>query len=188
MIGKTYGRLTVLTFSHYSGKHRQHFLCRCVCGTEKTVQATLLRNGNTKSCGCLATETRRATRLPAEAGVINQIILQYKRHARDRGIEWDLPREDVDRLVRMECHYCGVVGGNTKRTKNHAGFKHNGIDRVDSSRGYHPANVVACCGPRNRAKRDTSREAFVAWACRIAAHQKAMADQWGAAATERLAA
>lgn len=179
MIGEVCGRLTVVEFSHYSGKHRKHFVCRCVCGAEKTVQATLLRNGNTKSCGCLARDVKRAQRLPDDAGIINQIILQYKRHARDRGIEWNLTRDAVDQLVRMQCQYCGIVGGNTKQTKNHPGFKHNGIDRVDSSKGYESTNVVPCCGLCNRAKRDMPREEFIAWACRVADHQKAMADQWG---------
>ena len=177
MIGNTYGRLTVLSFSHYSGKHRRHYLCRCSCGQEKTVQGTLLKSGNTRSCGCLAWETRRATRLPNNAGVINQIILQYKHHARDRGIEFLLSRDEVDAILRLPCHYCGVVGGNLKRSKNcPEGFRYNGIDRIDSAQPYTPSNVAPCCGVCNIAKGTRSRDDFLSWADRITNHQAA---QWG---------
>src|SRR5690606_23270848 len=119
LIGKKFHRLTVLRFSHYDRAHRKHYLCQCECGKRKAVQMSLLKNGNTKSCGCLADEVRRvARRLPNNGGVINHLILQYKRHARNRGIPYRLSRDEFDALVRMPCHYCGVVGGNLKKTKN----------------------------------------------------------------------
>ena len=172
MIGSSFGRLTVLQFSHYSGKHRKHWLCRCICGAEKTVQQTLLKNGNTKSCGCLARDVRRATRLPNDKGVINQIILQYQRHARDRSIRWQLSYEEVECLLRGGCHYCGIVGGNIKRTKNHDGFRYNGIDRKNRSLPYVGSNVVPCCGRCNMAKGSMSEEEFIL-------HAITIAEQWG---------
>ena len=184
-----FGRLTVIGFSHQDSKWRRHYLCRCVCGTEKTVQGTLLKSGNTRSCGCLAKESR-AKRLPNDAAVVNHIILQYKRHARDRGIEFLLSRDDVDAIVRLPCRYCGVVGGNLKRTKNlPEGFAHNGIDRVDSSKPYALRNVVPCCGACNMAKGARSASEFICWAKRISDHQSAMAAQWGGQVlAERIAA
>ena len=49
--GKTFGRLTVL-------RHvpNAFCLCLCSCGQERTVSARSLRNGHTKSCGCLRKE------------------------------------------------------------------------------------------------------------------------------------
>lgn len=180
VIGQTYGRLTVLNFSHYTGKHRRHYLCRCSCGVEKTVQATLLRSGNTRSCGCLASEIKNGKRLPNDAGAITAILLQYKRHARDRGIEFLLTREEVDHIVRQSCYYCGIKHGNLKKTKNLPnGFPHNGIDRTNSSMPYVKDNVVPCCGVCNVAKRDKTVDEFISWIRRAADHQKAMAEQWG---------
>lgn len=53
--GNRYGRLTVLR--RYDTKKPSgigaYWLCRCDCGTEVAVQGTKLRNGNTRSCGCL---------------------------------------------------------------------------------------------------------------------------------------
>jgi len=55
-IGKTYNRLTVLLFVRNIG-YSKYFLCRCVCGKELEVRIASLVSGNTKSCGCLRTES-----------------------------------------------------------------------------------------------------------------------------------
>lgn len=53
MAGQECGYLTVLSLaaSHPGGKVK--WLCRCVCGNEVSVTGTHLRNGHTKSCGCM---------------------------------------------------------------------------------------------------------------------------------------
>jgi hypothetical protein len=51
MTGKKYGKWTVL--SHARDKR---WNCRCDCGTEKEVEGLTLRDGRSKSCGCLANE------------------------------------------------------------------------------------------------------------------------------------
>ena len=56
MIGKTFGRLTVIERRTSNKAGNAMFLCECSCGTEKTVMAVSLRNGNTQSCGCLRIE------------------------------------------------------------------------------------------------------------------------------------
>lgn len=53
LTGKRYGRLEVLEYSHTEPKSRKsYWVCRCDCGTIKTVCASNLRSGNTSSCGC----------------------------------------------------------------------------------------------------------------------------------------
>ncbi len=177
--GDRFGRLTVVGFSHNDKRFRRHYSVRCDCGRTKTVQGTLLRSGNTRSCGCLARQVAKSARLPGDHGAITAIVLQYMRHAADRGIEWHLSRDDVSSLVRQPCVYCGNPAGNIKRTKNlPEGFPHNGIDRLDSSKSYTLANVASCCGLCNRAKRDMSRNQFLAWVQQIANYQASMAAQW----------
>lgn len=58
MIGQKFGRLLVLSHSNTKKQYR-YFSCLCDCGTRLTVMGTSLRSGNTKSCGCLAKDTRR---------------------------------------------------------------------------------------------------------------------------------
>lgn len=60
--GITYGQLTIIEEVNYQkGKPRQ-VLCKCDCGNTKIVRWTNLRNGHTKSCGCLATKLKKERR------------------------------------------------------------------------------------------------------------------------------
>ena len=57
IVGRVFGRLTVLSRSPEIGRQGQtRWICRCVCGTEKTIYRTSLFNGSTQSCGCLKRE------------------------------------------------------------------------------------------------------------------------------------
>lgn len=53
LTGKTFGRLTVV--EHPNGSSGK-VVCRCTCGTVKSVYAMSLKSGKTKSCGCLQKE------------------------------------------------------------------------------------------------------------------------------------
>lgn len=61
--GDEYGRLTILreVSAKSSGKQVQRsFECRCECGVVKEYRLYMLRNGNTRSCGCLARDVAGA--------------------------------------------------------------------------------------------------------------------------------
>lgn len=61
MIGKKYGKLTVLSKSKnkivYGGHPKITYDCLCECGNIKRVTKDSLKRGNTKSCGCIHKET-----------------------------------------------------------------------------------------------------------------------------------
>ena len=56
-IGKTFGKLTVVSFSHRvkykSGSTKKFWLCQCECGNKTKVDTSGLTTGRSKSCGCL---------------------------------------------------------------------------------------------------------------------------------------
>lgn len=54
--GDQFGRLTVLALVEESNLKDYIWRCRCVCGSEVRVKRSHLRNGSTKSCGCLRRE------------------------------------------------------------------------------------------------------------------------------------
>lgn len=56
LAGKAYGRWTVIREAGRDRHRKVLWLCRCTCGTEKTVVGDKLRRGLTKSCGCLSAE------------------------------------------------------------------------------------------------------------------------------------
>ncbi|MCP4487836.1 MAG: hypothetical protein GY820_11040 [Gammaproteobacteria bacterium] len=49
--GNTYGRLTVISFSHKKAR-KSYFNCECECGNKIVTRSDMLKSGNTKSCGC----------------------------------------------------------------------------------------------------------------------------------------
>lgn len=57
--GQRYGRLVVVRRAPNSGRRKACFLCRCDCDNEVIVLAESLRNGTTKSCGCLRRDLMR---------------------------------------------------------------------------------------------------------------------------------
>lgn len=63
MIGQKFGRWTVVSFDRRCKHHRKYWICRCECGEEKSVIQENLKNGRSKSCGCLKSElvAERAT-------------------------------------------------------------------------------------------------------------------------------
>lgn len=55
LVGVKFGRLSVTQF-HKMYDHSAWWLCSCECGNTKVVLGDSLRNGMTKSCGCLQKE------------------------------------------------------------------------------------------------------------------------------------
>lgn len=60
LTGRQFGRLTAI--ERTSGKKGSSFVwrCRCECGAEAMVSSNSLLSGNTRSCGCLLTQSKRA--------------------------------------------------------------------------------------------------------------------------------
>ncbi len=56
MINKKFGRLTVLKELEEKSNSNKVYLCKCECGNEKAIRGDRLKNGNTRSCGCLQKE------------------------------------------------------------------------------------------------------------------------------------
>ena len=83
------------------------------------------------------------------AGEPKPRLLGYKNGARRHGREWSLPDDiALAMLAGVPCHY-----GYTE----HIG---EGIDRVDSSKGYTEDNVVPCCWIHNKMKSDMTYGEF----------------------------
>lgn len=85
LTGQRFGRLTVIEYDH-AEHDGAHWLCKCDCGTEKVIAGYLLRNGATKSCGCLKSDASRAN-------------LEKAREARKARPRKDLTGQRFGRLV-----------------------------------------------------------------------------------------
>lgn len=58
LIGKRFGKLTVMERNGINNQRRALWKCACSCGNEVTVSTSNLKSGNTKSCGCLKKNPR----------------------------------------------------------------------------------------------------------------------------------
>lgn len=63
LTGKRFGKLTVLKKTNRRNKSRSIiWLCKCDCGNKKYITSSNLTSGETKSCGCLQTESGKKLR------------------------------------------------------------------------------------------------------------------------------
>lgn len=59
LTGSVFGYWTVLDRHEKNENGGYRWLCRCKCGTEKMILARNLKNGSSKSCGCMRREQQR---------------------------------------------------------------------------------------------------------------------------------
>lgn len=147
LTGQRFGRLVVLSKVKHDSDAKIWWYCRCDCGVEKDILGRNLRDGYTKSCGCLGKEILAEGR---------------QRNNSKRGVD-DRSRTRLYRIwigMRQRCgnpndHAYPLYGGRgifvcTEWESNFQAFKEwsyaNGytdkltIDRIDGNKGYYPEN------------------------------------------------
>jgi CRISPR/Cas system CSM-associated protein Csm3 (group 7 of RAMP superfamily) len=95
-----------------------------------------------------------------------RVYSEYGRKAAAKKRKFLLNIDEVYRLIYSRCFYCDAPGSNKWKidwsgSKRHV--KYNGIDRINSAKGYTQYNVVPCCITCNRAKSDLSTKKFLNW-------------------------
>lgn len=139
-VGARFARLLVVSRAPNKTTGQARWLCRCDCGTEKAFDASLLRRGDSKSCGCLSRE------LASE---------RARTHGRKGTPECNAWQAIVQRCTNSKHPAWHNYGGrgiavcDEWRHDFSAFFAHVGerpsptheIDRIDNDRGYEPGNV-----------------------------------------------
>ena len=150
--------------SYIGGEHRL-WLCKCDCGNEKNIDGYSLRRGHTKSCGCYHLEVIRK-----EFGYSSKwkVYSKYRRSAKGRNLPFELTFEQFLDLSQRNCYYCGIKPSNFYiGPRNNGGFTYQGIDRIDSTKGYTLGNVFPCCSICNHAKNNMTYDEFMEWIERV---------------------
>lgn len=163
--GKRFGRLLALRRIRENGK--TYWECQCDCGNLKRI-ALINLGRNTYSCGCLRKDACRERERRKNHPTHGRVLSYYKRNAKLRNVPWNISVEDFTSLISGDCFYCGKPPKKRTLADNEICF--NGIDRVDSKRGYEPNNVVSCCDRCNWAKNDMSFEEFFEWIASVWKH------------------
>jgi len=59
LVGKKYGRWTIINEVEQTTKNLRRFLVKCECGNERDLNLPVLANGKSRSCGCLKADEIR---------------------------------------------------------------------------------------------------------------------------------
>lgn len=137
--GKTFGRLTVVTFHGHCGTTAL-WLCRCDCGNIAIVAGSKLRNGHTSSCGCFRVEATRN---------------KFTTHGRSKTKEYKLWRSMKERCYNKNCEGYqwygarGVIICDRWLASFESFFSDMGlcpagltIERIDCNGNYEPSNCT----------------------------------------------
>jgi len=160
---KTFGYLTARKPANVKNK-KTYWLCECSCGQFRNIDSWSLRKGKVKSCGCRKNELNsKSSRLPDGEAQLRLAFHYYKKSANDRGLVFDLTKDQFSDLIYNKCYYCGEEPNEYMygRKELISSKPINGVDRVDSSFGYLANNVVSCCSICNRMKWDLGHQQFL---------------------------
>lgn len=191
LTGKKFNCLQVINY-HHTQKPRgeSYYSCLCDCGQTTIVSAGHLKNGHTKSCGCLQIKT------VTERSMNNTWGRKYDDPKEvSAKFVWEGNYDDGGsfetfmRLSQEECYYCGISANQSNcfnkyinqdnqltntdvsfEWANQAYFRYNGLDRIDPTKDHSEDNIVPSCFPCNRAKDDRTMKEFVEWLTRISNH------------------
>ncbi len=164
--GKRFGKLYVIgettknpyTYAlRYRSKNKgKCWECLCDCGNKCIVTSRNLLSGNTKSCGCLGIFS------DPTKGSKKALFRKYKRSAKIRDHSFNISFDQFLVMIDQECFYCGKSPSQTFKG-NREDFLYNGIDRLESNRGYEIGNIVTCCKECNYLKWTKSINDFLIW-------------------------
>lgn len=182
---KKYNHLTMLyPVRSGGGGVGMFWMAQCDCGNLKEVRASEAKLGYVKTCGkceyhstllTKAAVKSAATRDPKSAE--REFLSRYVHGALKRNYVWALTPEQFSEIIKQNCTYCDAPPREYKRKARK--FKGrgmrimaNGIDRIDSTLGYIPNNVVPCCTVCNRMKLAMKPGEFLAHVFKVAQHIK----------------
>lgn len=157
LTNKKFNKLLVLGFSHRCNTKRKKVFWKCICdcGEIKSILGESLKNGNTKSCGCINS-------YKDNTASFNHLYSNYKNRAKLSKLKFDLNKKQFRFLTQQNCHYCGIKPSQIlKQRKTSLPYVYNGIDRMDNSKGYTLENCLTCCKLCNNMKHKNDINKFL---------------------------
>jgi hypothetical protein len=149
--GQSFGMLKVNKFFGINKHGEVIWNCGCSCGGEINTLGYRLRNGHTKSCGCLKKNSLGDRSRTHGMSKTPEFIMYYD--ACKRAIKRNLPIDIVPQDILIP-KYCPVLGlelksGDGIRSPNTAS-----LDCIDPSLGYVKGNIQVVCWRYNKFKAD----------------------------------
>lgn len=128
------------------------------------------RKGLCKDCLYKSKSKEYQKKVNFEEVCANIMYDRFNKRYSKKGLSCNIKGNELLQLLKSDCHYCGQEPSNVLEYKQKYfsySFRYNGLDRVDSSKGYIRGNVVPCCKKCNLAKSDMSYQDFLNHIIRI---------------------
>lgn len=171
LAGQRFGHLTAVDHCSRSRKSGRGTVVvwrvTCDCGNEREVASQALTFGRTKTCVQKECPFYRALRskMKGKNYVSGQqhIYSTYRRKSIDSDREFTLTAVEFFALLDANCFYCDAPPGNLSKRgpRKEDEYWYNGVDRIDSARGYVLGNVRTACWICNRMKNILTDEQFL---------------------------
>lgn len=146
LVGKKFGKLSVIRLKEVRDKKNTIWECLCDCGNTTYVFGGALTYGHTKSCGCLMYQYNKGKNNYMWKGVgdiSSRFFHGIKGNARHRNIPFELTIDFIWKLFLKQDKKCRLTG--EKLSFGECSKKQNtstaSLDRIDSKKGYIKGNV-----------------------------------------------
>lgn len=110
LVGRKFGRLTVIEFSHNAHGHR-YWKSICDCGDGHVGTANALKSGHIQSCGCLRADRVREAISGNKHPRWNSRLTDADREGRRITEDYRIWRTSVYERDKYKCNVCKQVGG-----------------------------------------------------------------------------
>jgi len=157
IVGKKFGKLTVIKEISKNKNGHIKFLCECECGNSKEVFGTHLRHGKIISCGC-------KNKVNGVSGDMWYKIIHsgIKTRQKRTNLEINITKDYVNNLYLKQNGKCNLSGLDITlpKTWNDRTYTAS-LDRVDSDKGYIEGNVQWVHKHINVMKNSFPQEMFI---------------------------
>lgn len=185
LTGLKVGHLKVLSYVGRRLSNQSIWKCQCDCGNFVERRFCNLTSKSPRkipmNCGCLGGCSKNRESLDSGRtfkSAKEYLYGAYKnrvKQAKARNLEFKIPFDLFDLLTSKDCFYCGEPPRSKLEVspgiRPYDSCVYNGLDRVDSNKGYLIDNVVTCCGLCNRMKNKYSVREFLDHVRKIQQHQ-----------------
>jgi len=161
----------------------------CSCGNKTSVpvfRANRIRKSSgewrckecaSKAVGLINRGRIASNRIPNAGGGFNSLFYSYAKRAKKQDLAFNISKELFSSMTKCLCHYCGSEpnaekwsNGDTSKRAGILPYIYNGIDRIDSNKGYEVGNILTCCKVCNYMKLDHDYDFFIGHIDKINTH------------------
>lgn len=163
LLGKKFGKLTVTEFHGLVKGSKTAWLCQCECGNIKIARNDSLKDGSTRSCGCMLNPKGKDN--PGWKGhgdISSSLWRRNERGAIKRKLEFSITIKQAWKLFIKQNRKCALTGQDIHFGKTRVDPDGTAsLDRIDSSKGYVVGNIQWVSKEINFAKQSMSQEKFI---------------------------